>query len=157
MSVLDAKYVDFTNAAVNLPCTDTATPCSVVGTPLNIGNRSVSYNANGKTMIRAPKFTASGTVNGHFPVAGGKLDASATLYYSSMVFFTFDNRIKQPAYATLDARLQWSPDNSGFSIAVYGKNLTNKITLAGNFISSTSDGVSWSQPRTYGVEVGYKF
>jgi len=157
MSVLDAKYVDFTNAAVNLPCTDTATPCSVVGTPLNIGNRSVSYNANGKTMIRAPKFTASGTVNGHFPVAGGKLDASATLYYSSTVFFTFDNRIKQPAYATLDARLQWSPDNSGFSIAVYGKNLTNKITLAGNFISSTSDGVSWSQPRTYGVEVGYKF
>jgi len=167
VSVLDAKYVDFQNASVNLPCTDIPTPpdkCSVgptssnpTGAPTNTGNHSVSFNASGLTMIRAPKFTASTTVNGHVPLANGKLDASATLYYTSEVFFTFDHRIKQPAYATVDARLQWSPDNSGLSVAVYGKNLTNKITLAGTFITEVADGVSWSQPRTYGVEVGYKF
>jgi iron complex outermembrane receptor protein len=157
LSVLDAKYVDFTTAAVNLPCTDTASPCSVVGTPLNIGNRSVPYDASGKTMIRAPKFTGSATLNGHLPVAGGKLDASATLYYSGQTFFTFDHRINQPAYATVDARLQWSPENSGLSIAIWGKNLTDKVTLAGSFVTTVADGVSWSQPRTYGVEVGYKF
>jgi len=154
MSVLDAKYVDFKTASVNTPKTTVVNGQTV---PTLTGNNSVPFDASGLTMIRAPKFTASGTLAGHFPVAGGKLDASATLYYTSRVFFTFDHRVQQPAYATLDARLQWSPDNSGLSLAVYGKNLTDQVTLGGTFITAVADGVSWTQPRTWGVEIGYKF
>jgi len=40
---------------------------------------------------------------------------------------------------------------------VYGKNLTDQVTLGGTFITAVADGVSWTQPRTWGVEIGYKF
>ena len=160
VSVLDAKYDSFTAASVNKPCTNIPAPgtaCSTVGTPLNIGNTSVAYDASGQQMIRAPKFTASATANAHADVAGGSLDLSGTLYYSSRLFFTFDHRVSQPGYATLDARASWSPYGSGFTVAIFGKNLTDKTTIAGTFITEVADGVSWSPPRTYGVSVDYKF
>lgn len=156
---IDAKYKDFQNTAVIMPCTDYNTPCSVDGpTPTLAGNNDkVPFNASGTQMIRAPKFTGTITANGHVPVGGGKLDLTTSLYVSSSIKYTIEGRVVQPPFAKLDARAAWSPDNSGFTIAIYGKNLTDKGTLGGAFITAVADAVHWAPPRTYGVELSYKY
>src|SRR3546814_658310 len=159
-SYLDTKYEDFASASVNVPCTNipaAGVPCTVTGTPTNTGNRSVAFDASGNEMIRAPQFTASITANAHADVAGGRLDLTGNLYYTSKVFFTFDHRIKQPGYATVDARAAWSPDDTGLTVSVYGRNLTNKVTIGGTFVTEVADGVSYTSPRTYGVALDYRF
>lgn len=154
---IDAKYKSFPGSAINVPCTDFASPCSTVGTPTLGGNRIVPFDASGQRMIRAPKFTATISANGHLPVGGGMLDLTTSLYYSSSVSYTLDQRIKQSGFAKIDARAAWSPDDSGITIAIFGRNLTDKATLGGAFITEVADGVHWSAPRTYGAEVSFRF
>ena len=156
---VDAKYKKFVNTAIALPCTDFEQPCGVTGpTPTRAGNNdTVAFDASGQRMIRAPKFTATATANAHVPVGGGMLDLTGSLYYSSAVNYTLDGRIRQPAFAKIDARAAWTPEDSGLTISVYGKNLTDKAVYGGAFITSVADAVHWAPPRTYGVQVEYRF
>jgi iron complex outermembrane receptor protein len=157
---LDAQYDDFSSASVNRPCTNIpsdGSPCSTVGAPLNVGNTTVPFDASGGQMVRAPKFSSSLTANAHVPVGEDEINFSSTLYYSSRFDFTIDRRISQPAFVTLDARLEWRRPALGLTVALFGKNLTDKATIAGTFVSDLADGISWSPPRTYGVELGYRF
>ncbi len=156
---VDAKYKKFVNTAIALPCTDFAQPCGVTGpTPTRAGNNdTVAFNASGHRMIRAPEFTATATVNGHIPVGGGMLDLTGSLYYSTAVNYTLDGRVRQPSFAKIDARAAWTPEDSGLTISIYGKNLTDKAVYGGAFITSVADAVHWSPPRTYGVQVEYRF
>ena len=156
---VDAKYKKFVNTAIALPCTDFEQPCGVTGpTPTRAGNNdTVAFDASGQRMIRAPKFTATATANAHLPVGGGMLDLTGSLYYSSAVNYTLDGRIRQPSFAKIDARAAWTPEDSGLTISVYGKNLTDKAVYGGAFITSVADAVHWAPPRTYGVQVEYRF
>lgn len=154
---VDAKYKDFQNTAINVPCTDFANPCGTVGTPTLTGNGTIPFDASGERMIRAPKFTGTVTANGHVPVGGGMLDLTASVYYSSRVGYTLDQRISQSGFAKIDARAAWTPEDSGLTLAVFGRNLTNKATLGGAFITPVADAVHWSPPRTYGVQAEYRF
>ncbi|MBV1918415.1 MAG: TonB-dependent receptor [Sphingomonadaceae bacterium] len=155
---IDAKYKKFEDTAIILPCTDFANPCGTVGSPTLAGNNDkVAFDASGRRMPRAPKFTATVSANGHIPVGGGMLDLTGSLYYSSSVDYTVDGRIKQDAFAKIDARAAWSPNDSGFTFAVFGKNLTNKTTYGGTFITAVSDAIHWAAPRTYGAMVEYRF
>ena len=108
-------------------------------------------------MIRAPKFTATATANGHIPVGGGMLDLTGSVYYSSAVNYTLDGRVRQPSFAKIDARAAWTPEDSGLTISIYGKNLTDKAVYGGAFIQAVADAIHWSPPRTYGVQVEYRF
>jgi iron complex outermembrane receptor protein len=158
-SILDAQYGNFSNAAILAPCTNipVSGPCNTIGTPTLTGNTTIAFDASGQGMVRAPNFTASVTANGNVDIAGGQLDVSSTLYYSSRLNFTFDHRVHQPNYLTLDARIAWSPNNSGFTIAAFGRNLTDQTVISGTFIADPADGVSYAPPRTYGVAVEYRF
>jgi len=151
ISVLDAKYSDFPNAQVSIPKTDAN------GVPTNTGNLSVPFDATGYQMIRAPKFTITATPTYTTQLGGGKFQALATIYHTSSFPYTFNGRIRQKSYETIDARLSWSPNNSGLTFAVFGRNLTDEDTILATFISDSSDGLSAAPPRTYGAEVSFKF
>jgi iron complex outermembrane recepter protein len=151
LSILDAKYDDFPAAAIVTPRTN------ALGQITNTGNISTSFDASGKQMIRAPKYTLSTTANYTRDTDIGEFRLTGTLYYSDRIYYTFDNRISQPAYVTLDARASWSPLKSDWTIALYGRNLTDQEILSGTFITTLADAVTWAPPRTYGVEIGYRF
>lgn len=159
ISVLDAKYKSFASASVLMPCTNIPATggCSTIGTPTNTGNATTAYDASGQGMIRAPSFTASVTANAHIPLAGSQLDLSGTVYYSSRLNFTFNHRIFQPAYATVDARASWKVPDTGLTLSVFGRNLTNHTVISGTFIAEPSDGVSYAPPRSYGGAIEYRF
>jgi iron complex outermembrane recepter protein len=151
VSVLDAKYRQFTNAPSLMPKTDAQ------GRPTNTGNVSVPLDVSGYQMIRAPKFTITGTATYRHELAGGDFRLSGTVYHTSSFPFTFDGRVRQGAYTTLDGRVSWSPEGSGLTFSVYGRNLTDRQIILATFISESSDGISIGAPRTYGAEISYKF
>lgn len=105
----------------------------------------------------AAKFTGSVAANYTAALGGGTLAGSANLYYNSGYAFEPDNATRQDRYAKIGASLKWTSD-AGFSLGVYGTNLTNRRTAA-LATTQASGNVSalWADPRQYGATVGYKF
>lgn len=122
----------------------------------------------------APKISLVGTIDYEVPVASGKVNATATGSYRSLAQFTYFGistlpsgaRLSQPAYLNIDAQIRYV-DNGGWSIALYGNNLTNRLirtwvdTLS-NFSSTlplinqgSLASTRLAAPRTYGVRVGF--
>jgi iron complex outermembrane receptor protein len=147
-----SRYVDFPNAPGYI---DAPTRPSTLGGLLFA---NVSLDVSGETMVRSPKFTASSTLRYHTLVAGDKdLELTLSPYYSSRVYFTFDNSLSQGAYVTVDAAatLTWS-ENLKFQ--VFARNLTDKkyfISKSQNALSL--EGARYAMPLTYGVSIGYAF
>ena len=108
-------------------------------------------------MIRAPKFTINVTPTYRTDFAGGELLLTSTVYHTSPVNFTFDGRISQKAYTTVDGRISWSPHDSGLTLAVYGQNITNVKRIQTVFSTDAGDAVGYAPPDTYGVEATYRF
>jgi len=160
VSVLDAKYKDFKGAPIARPRTNLppAACASVVGLPpTNTGNCNTFIDASGNRMIRAPKFTINVTPTYRTDFAGGELLLTSTVYHTSPVNFTFDGRISQKAYTTVDGRISWSPHDSGLTLAVYGQNITNVKRIQTVFSTDAGDAVGYAPPDTYGVEATYRF
>jgi iron complex outermembrane receptor protein len=147
-----ARYIDFPNAPgyVN----DPANPATLGG--LLFAN--VSVDASGKHMVRSPDFTASSSLTYHAQLGDQKeFEATLSPYYSSRVYFTFDNSLSQKAYVTLDGSIALTL-NKSLKVSVFGRNLTNSgyaIAKAQSVLSL--DSVAFSVPRTYGVSLGYTF
>lgn len=158
-----ARYKQFNNAPVY-------TPCSVfpAGSGANCLDPAVLNNGitflvipttlNNVTMQRTPEFTASVGARYSADLAGGKLDLSGNLYYSSKFFFGPSGiQFPQEGYATLALRAAWTDPSDTLTVAVYGENVTNKRYLTQVQYSNFGIGANWSKPASYGVEVGVKF
>ncbi|CAN7442857.1 TonB-dependent receptor [Phenylobacterium sp. LjRoot225] len=157
--VLDAKYKRFANAQAFVPY-----GTLIDGVPLTCadsfpgGNCSVSVDASGARMMRAPKLTLTANVDYEHQLAWGRIGASANLKYNSGFYFDPVEDIKQGRYTLLNAQLFVEPAGlRGVRLSVYGKNLTNKDYLASVLESTVSDAVSYAAPRQYGVQVEYRF
>lgn len=148
-SWLHARFTDFSNAYLQQPKL-------VGGVVCNCGNAAAVVNVTGNALIRSPDFTASATVDYVKPIGDDTIGASATLYLSDKFFYTFDNRVKQPSYATLNARVFWRMGN-GLELGVWGKNLTNSVYYQGASILPAGDGMFYAPPRTYGLEAKFRF
>ena len=167
VSLLDTKYKGFDSATVANPITaelDPVTglptgnngPCNV-GPVTNTGNNDCSFNATGKTMLKAPKFTLFTSATYHADLGGGTLDIGGTAYHSSSIKYTFDGRISQKSWETYDARIAWTPESDKFTISANGRNLGNAKVISGTFIQSAADGVSLHPPRTWSVQLDVRF
>ncbi|MGI4880034.1 MAG: TonB-dependent receptor, partial [Janthinobacterium lividum] len=122
----------------------------------NTGNTTVIQDESGRALLRAPEFTVSATANYRIPLDANQIDLAVTPYYTSKINYSFDERIQQPAYFTLDANLAYVIKGN-LRLALYGKNLTDKVYATFRSASSTRDGVTYASPRTYGVSASYKF
>ena len=123
----------------------------------NFGNTVIEADVSGNDLVRTPRYTVNLTGLYNTTLAGGDLDLSGTVYYSDKFYFENGNRISQPSYTTVAARAAWTPADSGFTVAVIGKNLTDEETIQGAFIQSLADGVSYAAPRTWAISLEYRF
>lgn len=140
-----AKYRNFPGAvSYDLPLTPAGLTLAI-------------FDASGERMVRTPKLTATATLANSGDVEWGRLDASATLYYSSAYSHDFLQRVRTGAYATMNARVALTPTGSPFTIALFGKNLTNKAFVDGAVPNSGADSVHFGNPRQVGVSVAYAF
>jgi len=119
---------------------------------------NVSLDVSGNHMVRAPEFTASSTLSYHTDFGNGdRFELSLSPYYSSRVFFTFDNSLSQKPYFTLDAAATLTLDER-MKVSVFGRNLTDSkhmISMSQNALSLRAG--RYATPLTYGVSLGYSF
>jgi iron complex outermembrane receptor protein len=118
-----------------------------------------SLSATGKRLPETP--TATGTINVDYrqPLThdAGGLDFNLNTVITSKYYFAPDNELSQPGYGLLNGSILWTSANDGYSVRLWGKNLTNEIyTLSVNQAPGTT-AASYAAPRTYGITVGKKF
>lgn len=143
-AVLDAKYKNF--------------PAAAVFVPTGFGNTQVTMDLSGGQMQRAPKFTGNVSVDYSVGTPIGRVGAFGMLYHNSGSSFDVSNRLRQQGYTTVDAQLSLEPAGiDGLRLTLWGKNLGNKAYFASFLNSQFADGVSYAEPRTYGLRAEYKF
>ena len=103
------------------------------------------------------EFTASALVDYHHDFGGGRLSASVNGFYSSSVRLALESRVTQKEYFQGNARIGWSPTDSGATFSLFTRNFTNAKVLNSVFINPSADAVIYSAPRQIGVAVNYSF
>lgn len=158
-----ARYKQFNNAPIYTNCNVFPAGSGANCLDSAILNNGLTFivvptNLTDVNMQRAPEFTGSLGARYSTPLAGGKLDLSGNLYYSSSLYFGPSGiQFPQSGFATLALRAQWTDPSDRFTVALYGDNVTNKRYLTQVQYSNFGIGANWSKPASYGVELGAKF
>ena len=144
--------------------------------PLNIAPPGTILDLSDSPFANAPKHKASATVSYTVPMSddNGELRLSATVFGQSRVFFNdqalrfvaaygpdvFD-AVSEKGYTAVNARIDWSNVlGSNFDAALFARNLTNRTYAYSGGVQLHSVGIAnkmYSEPRTYGVELTYRF
>lgn len=139
-SYVDPKYKDFIETAIN-PST---------------GQRLVS---TGNRLQRTPKEQVSAGVNftTNFLKWDDALTFNASYSWQSDLFWNTDNIARQEPYGLLDLRVGLAPQDADWEVALYGKNVADKLYRV-NAIAFFGEEVSqFGAPRTYGIDLTWKF
>jgi iron complex outermembrane receptor protein len=132
---------------------------SFAGLDVNGDGRPDPDLAKDLKLERAPKWTWS--ISGNWDIFSGPngvLQANAIYSYTDRAAGNAQNTVFLPSYRILDASLRWTAPNKRLSLAVYGKNLTNKAYGTTALDSALiGRGIFYSDPRSYGVEATVHF
>jgi iron complex outermembrane receptor protein len=139
-SYVDAIYQDFLESAL-IPGTTTR------------------LDSSGNRLQRTPETQVSATID--WTTGTGSLaDAlNFRLNYSwqSDMLWATDNIAREASYGLLDARIALAPQDANWSVALFGKNVTDELYRT-NIISFFGEEVSqFGAPRTYGLDFNYRF
>lgn len=144
LTYLDATYKAYAGAVIYVPLPGG-------------GNSLVATDVSGNRLIRSPKWSGNLSANYGLDTSLGRVEAIGTMFFSSKFYLESGNRVGQPTYAMINASIGLKPAGTGAEIRLWGKNLTNQSVIAGSNISAGADTISYSPPRTYGVELNYRF
>ena len=135
----------------------------------------------GKTLVgekvpQSPKHKAALNLNYTFHLSAGNLNVSATDIWKDETYFSLFNRWYNLAdsYNQVDARMSWVSADDHYTIIAYGRNLLdedgydgagatyqNQIPAGGPNLRTIPRAIarnfSLTPPRTYGVELQYRF
>lgn len=143
LAYLDAKYREYDTQVLD-PSTGGLVPASYAG------NR----------LMNAPKWSAAFGFNWQMALANGTLTTTGQYTYTSSKFTSYTNLPVERVGAVelVNASVSWGPDDAGWKIGAYGRNLfdekyfNQKLSLAG--IGTLA---SLGAPREYGVTFRYSF
>jgi iron complex outermembrane receptor protein len=133
------------------------------------GMVDVGFDASGKNLLRAPKFSAFVSANYDIPVGSGKVPVNLSYSYkSSYLFdFTYDpanvtttgatSVLKQKGYGLMNGRIGYEPESGAWNISAWVNNLFDKKYFDDVVAAGTGIRASYAPPRTYGVDVEFKF
>lgn len=143
LSLLDAKWDELMTANP-----DSATP-------------NVIRDFAGNRLLRAPEVGLNVGVQYSFDAFEGTVTLHGGYRYQSKVFFNqFENiLVGQPAYGLVNARAEYRTSDGRVTLAVFGNNLADKLYRT-NVIRSGGlygSGQFWGPPRTYGVQMSFRY
>jgi len=122
-------------------------------------NGVCSLSARGNQLPQTP--TATGTLNIDYrqPLThdAGALTYTLNTVVNSSSYYAPNNEIRQPGYALLNGSILWTAANDGYTVRLWGKNLTDKIYAFNVNQSPGAIAASYAPPRTFGITVGKKF
>jgi iron complex outermembrane receptor protein len=114
-------------------------------------------NFSGHVLTYVPDITAQIGVNYSIPAFTGKLTFDANYYYNGGFYPESDNVLRQKAFDMTNASVAWTDSKDALTVRLWGKNLTNTIAVTDMASSSFASIATYQPPRTYGIEVEYKW
>jgi iron complex outermembrane recepter protein len=129
--------------------------------PLVAGRQGQDLSGNALPSTPKHKLAVNGSYR--FDFTAGSLTASATYAWRDAVNYgIFDfSQARAPAEDQIDARLIWRDAGDRYSLIVFGRNLTDEELVNGLEVEAENAGsprlVTLAPPRTFGVELQYRF
>jgi iron complex outermembrane receptor protein len=145
LSILDGEYTDYPNAEGFVP------------NPAGGNIRIANFDATGNDTVNTPDWTLTLTGSYSVPLSTGSLTFDLTYLHSDDVTYTVDGADVQDAYDVVNARAGFKSMDERWGIALYARNLTDEQYLASVSRSTLGDLMTLSPPRTYGVELSYRW
>ncbi len=130
---------------------------NAAGVPQGGNTENIAANLDGYQVSRAPDWTLNLGADYAHEFAFGTMGASVNAYHTDTVPLEQSDRVVQPSYTQVNARIFWQPFGSKVTASIWGKNLSNAKIIQSSFITTATDGVSYAPPRTYGVMAEYAF
>jgi iron complex outermembrane receptor protein len=144
VAVLDAKYKDFLSANPDAP------------------DPFEDQDLSGNTLPRSPKFSLSAGLQYTHPLSNyGNLTWRGEAKYQSHIWFDQFNSadVEEDDYVLLNAFVTFESADERWRVQAYGRNLTDKLyrqsVIRATSLIGTLD--FWGAPRTYGLEVGFRY
>jgi iron complex outermembrane recepter protein len=134
-------------------------PCGGGCTVLNLpGAIAGTVNINGNDLPNAPRWIANATASYSIPYGDGQFFAFTDWAYRSSVNFFLYRSTEFTGQYLLEGglRLGYRAAASKWEVALFGRNITNRIQLEGGIDFDNLTGFV-NDPRTVGVEVKTKF
>ncbi|MFC7047801.1 TonB-dependent receptor [Emcibacter nanhaiensis] len=122
----------------------------------------LSQQLAGNRLVQSPKWSGrlAVTVDHEISDTGWLAEGTVAVSYKDQVYFTQFNHdaLAQDDVTTIDANVRFSSDN-GWSVNLWGRNLTDETIYVGTFIlnSSRTNAGFLAPPRTFGATLGYEF
>lgn len=114
-------------------------------------------DAGGNDLTRSPRTTFNISPSYELETDAGRFNATMNYSYNSGFFWEPDNRLKEPSYSLLSAQIGWTDPTDTYGLKLYGKNLTNTEYTLWTVAFALGDEYAAAPPRTYGVELSFKF
>ena len=115
------------------------------------------FNISGNSFPNAPEWIANVTARYGIPYQGGELYVFTDWAYKGDTnFFLYESvEFAEDGYWLGGLRAGWEGDN-GVALSAFVRNLTDELVLEGAIDFNNLTGFV-NEPRTWGVEIGYKF
>ncbi len=147
-TLLDAYYTGFKNA-----------PFTSTNPNPPYGNFPYSqFDATGRDLPRAPNTAITGGASYWIPMGSGKTSFDVNYAYNGGYYFSVIQQVHQGAYGLLDARVKFATRSDRWSVALWGKNITDErySIYAPEQGGYTGVPNAVGAPRTYGITLGIK-
>ncbi|HEY1706924.1 MAG TPA: TonB-dependent receptor [Rhizomicrobium sp.] len=122
-----------------------------------VGIEPVVEDAAGHPLIRAPEFSGTLSATYHHDLEHGRFAVTGSYSYQSKVDFDSFGDMTQGGYGLLNARVEWTTPDERWSIAAYGRNLTDTVYYNQGLQAGLANLVTYGWPRTYGVELAIRY
>ncbi|GGC01674.1 TonB-dependent receptor [Novosphingobium endophyticum] len=147
---VDSEYSDFVRVQ---PAAPVGTLCPT--TTLSAGPPArVAIDCSGFPMMRTPKWAGSASYRHVFDMAdGGELTAGGDMTFASKRYTSIDfsPTTLDGGYAIVNAEIEYKAPEARWSLALWGRNLTEAAYYSGGIQSGPFNRPTINQPRTYGV------
>ena len=119
-------------------------------------------DVSGNDLIRSPELSTSLSIQYKVELYEyGQITLRGEHQYQSKIFFseTNERRLSQEGYHNINARLGYQSPEGRFSVAVFGRNLTDEetVNVATNLRPLGWDIRAFMPPRTYGIEITLRY
>ena len=115
-------------------------------------------SVDGNPLPQAPKWVANATLRYGIPLAGGELYAYTDWSYRSEINFLLYSAAEFTGKSLLQGglRVGYTWDQGRYEVAVFGRNITNKIVAVGGIDFNNRTGFI-NDPRIWGGQIRVKF
>jgi len=153
LNLLDSEYEDYDASA------------NVFGQALGggLGMTVVPFDADGESLLRAPDWSAFVSARYEFSAGDGRMPLVVSYSYKDDYRYDFiahptSQALQQDGYGLLSARLSYITPSESWRFSVWGNNLSDEDEYYEDIVANAA-GIRGSHgaPRTYGLDVSYRF